>query len=776
MAGVSTESVAGIVAGRNPLEYAASSPYTVFLFQCVLIMFFCHLLHFPLKKIQQPRVIAEVLTGIILGPTVMGRIPNFSATCFSPGSKVGLTLVANIGIIFFLFIVGMEVDLRYIRQNAKVALSVGFINMAIPFALGCGIAKGLYNQYHDASAPSTIGFTTYMVFIAVALCITAFPVLARILVELNLIGDRVGTIVLSAGIINDLVGWILLALVVTLANADNGLHTLYILLLTVGWFLFLMYPVKIALYYYLRRYTHEMTTGQPSAALMALIIAMVFVLAFYTDIIGVHPIFGAFMVGVIVPRDNGYVIRITEKLEDLVHLVMIPIYFALAGLNVNLGELNRGIDWAYVVAVIALAMAGKVAGGLLAAKINGFRWRDSLAVGVLMSCKGIVEIVVLNVGLSARIISTRVYLIFILMALVTTFLTTPLALWVYPARCRQLTEKRGHKNENSSDENALLLEKRTSVLALDTLDRYAVQGITLLLRNIDSVPHLLVLFKQLAETTKCSNARAIHVREFTSRTSHLLEASLPSEEPETTIGGSKSENGQNGENRSENEGSDSAPILAIIDAFGSLLGAKLTTLSLLAPAKNDVAAINDQLPSTATLVLAAAPLPRNPKPEAEISDAMAHARKLLDTCTAHVGVLLTAGTPASEAPRTLRLVFNHDDRLSMSDLLALHVVRLLARPKAHIRVYVRLATGYNPDFERQFHEYLAASSPGVEIDVRYFKAAPEIFSDAAARADLGLKVLFVVTNDTWKNGDTEPAFTENASLAGFDVLVVRAST
>ncbi|KAJ8143266.1 hypothetical protein OY671_003608 [Metschnikowia pulcherrima] len=755
MAGVSTESVAGIVAGRNPLEYSASSPYTVFLFQAVLIMFFCHILHYPLKKIQQPRVIAEVLAGIILGPTVMGRIPGFTETCFSPASKVGLTLVANIGIIFFLFIVGMEVDLGYIRKNARVALSVGFINMAIPFALGCGIARGLYNEYHNDNS-TTISFTTYMVFIAVALCITAFPVLARILVELNLIGDRVGTIVLSAGIINDLVGWMLLALVVTLANADNGIHTLYILLLTAAWFLFLMYPVKIALHYYLKRFTNELATGQPSQMSMVIIIAMVFISSFYTDIIGVHPIFGAFMVGVLIPRDNGYVIRITEKLEDLVHLVMIPIYFAVAGLNVDLGELNRGIDWAYVVAVIALAMVGKVAGGFLAGMINGFRWRDSLAVGVLMSCKGIVEIVVLNVGLNAKIISTRVYSMFIVMALITTFSTTPLALWVYPPRCRNSTSKWSNVSSRS-DEKEQLLADTTTELSLEQLDRFSFSAVILLLRKIDSLSNLLLLFKDLEDSMNYKDAKAIHLREFTSRTSHLLEASTAGEADTSS---------------NEREYADSVSILAIIEAFSSLLRTKLSTMSLLAPMKNYVMSVNDQVSAPSNLVLKSVAIASMVRTDAESPEVVANYKKLLDECTCHVGVLLTAESQVSEKVRSLSLILDHDDRLCASDLLALHFVRQLARANTKIHVYVRSATGYNKQFEQQFDSYLEESAEDVDMRVSYYKEIDEIFSDSTAVKGVE-KGLFVVTSDTMQNDSGE--ITMNALRDAFDVLVVRAA-
>lgn len=760
MSTVTTSSVAGIVAGRNPLEYSASHSYTIFLFQAVLIIFFCQLLNYPLKKLQQPRVIAEVLTGIILGPTVMGRIPKFTATCFPTASQAGLTLIANVGIIFFLFIVGLEVDLKYIQKNARVAFSVGFINMAIPFALGCGIAKGLYNEYHNDEGTNSISFTTFMVFIAVALCITAFPVLARILVELNLIGDRVGTIVLSAGIINDLVGWILLALVVTLANADNGIHTLYILLLTIAWFLFLVYPVKMAFSFYLKRYTSELVAGQPSQLLMVIIIAMVFISAFYTDIIGVHPIFGAFMVGVIIPRDNGYVIRITEKLEDLVHVVMIPIYFAVAGLNVDLGELNRGIDWAYVIAVIALAMVGKIAGGYLAAQLNGYLWRDSLAVGVLMSCKGIVEIVVLNVGLNAKIISSRVYSMFIVMALVTTFSTTPLAIWVYPPHARTSTsEWSSRANEH---EHETLISSTTSELSLDTLDKFSFSSIILLVRKINSMSNLLLLFKDLESASQACDVKAVHIRDFSSRTSHLLEASSAGN-PDST--------------GNEQEQADSISILAIVKAFSSLLNIRFTTKSIFAPGKNYLNHVNDQVTSSSNFLLTSMAATSLVQSTVENDDLASNYKMLLLECKCHVGVLLATRNASSDEQKVIRVVLNQNDSLSSSDILSLYLAKQLSKTHHDVRIYIRSAgLGRNEGFEKQFRALMKSDGTPVNVEITYFSSFEEVVSSNETLVKSSLaNSLFLVTPQFMDSGN-ESEIVSKGVQEGFEILVVRACT
>lgn len=456
---VDTLSVAGIVSGRNPVEYSASSPYTLFLLQALIIYGFSMMFNYPLSLIKQPRVIGEVIAGIVLGPTVMGRIPHFTSRIFPQESIAGLTLVANLGIILFMFVIGLEVDLQFMKKNMKVALSVGLANTIVPFGLGCAIAVGLFDHYrkNDTTLPE-IKFTTYMVFCATAICVTALPVLARILREIGLTKDRCGIIVLSAGIFNDLIGWILLALSVTLANADKPVNTVYILMLTVGWFIVVLFPIKWVLHLYLKRWTNEVKVG-PSHVTTTLIFSMVFISAWFTDIIGVHAIFGAFMMGLIIPRDLDFQHKFIEKIDLLVSAVFIPLYFALAGRNVNLGTLDKGIDWAYIIGIIGLAMFGKIIGGLLAARINGIFWRESLAVGVLMSCKGIVEIVVLTVGLNAKILNEKTFSMFILMAIVTTFLTTPLTKLVYTESYRQYVNQQlaaeKQKEQQSMDTSAI---------------------------------------------------------------------------------------------------------------------------------------------------------------------------------------------------------------------------------------------------------------------------------------------------------------------------------
>ncbi|ONH69213.1 K(+)/H(+) antiporter 1 [Cyberlindnera fabianii] len=523
--------VGGIIAGRDPLEYVASSPITLFLFQAIFIIGLCQLIHIPLSLMRQPRVIAEVITGILLGPTALGHIPGFTDKCFPASSIPSLTLVANLGVILFLFLVGLEVDIPFIKKNIKTALSVCLINMSLPFGLGAAISVGLYNHY----AEPHLKFSTYLVFISVAMCITAFPVLARILTELRLLKERVGTLVLAAGIVNDVIGWMLLALSVTLANSGSGINTLYILLVTVGWGLFVIYPIRWLLVKVILR--KDLASGNLSRFSILIIMILVFISSFFTDIIGVHPIFGAFLIGIVVPREHGFVISLTQKIEDMVHIIMIPIYFALAGFNADLSALTDGIDWAYTIALIIVAVVSKVGGGAIAAKWNGLFWRESFTVGILMSCKGIVEIVVLNIGLNAGIITQKVFSMFVLMALVSTFLTTPLTMWVYPRSYREKVQRyaRGELDWDGKNfiEPPVKEDNSSGSTALDEIFK-----INRVLYNVEESSDILSLLKftellygpppVLAKEPLCN---VILLRELTERTADLIGATQTAAEP-----------------------------------------------------------------------------------------------------------------------------------------------------------------------------------------------------------------------------------------------------
>ncbi|ORY87139.1 Sodium/hydrogen exchanger family-domain-containing protein, partial [Protomyces lactucae-debilis] len=502
-----------VLMGGNPTKYDPTNPIVIFLVQATIVIVFCRILHLPLSKIRQPRVIAEVIGGILLGPTAFGRIPGFSRSIFPPASLPNFNLVANVGLILFLFIVGLEVDMRLVVKNARVALSVGIASLVLPFATGAFVAWILHRQYADTLEKDDFG--VFLLFIGTAFSITAFPVLARILTELKLLRVNVGVTVLAAGVGNDVTGWMLLALTIALVNASSGLIALYVILLVIAWVLILFFLVKPAYAWLLRRSSSD---SGPTDTMMTLTILLVLASAFYTEIIGVHPIFGAFLVGMIIPHDNGYAVNMTEKIEDLVSVLFLPLYFASSGLKTDIGLLNDGKAWGYTILIIIMATASKVVGSMLAARLNGFLWRESLVVGVLMSCKGLVELIVLNVGLNSGILSQKVFTMFVIMALVTTFLTTPLTLWIYPT-AYQHRVARWRDGETDWEGNELSTPTAGEADSRST----GIGTVLLVVNRIEGVAPLLQFTHFFS--AKVTRLHLVRILEITDRLSQIIKVS-----------------------------------------------------------------------------------------------------------------------------------------------------------------------------------------------------------------------------------------------------------
>ncbi|GKT51825.1 K(+)/H(+) antiporter 1 [Colletotrichum spaethianum] len=446
LTGSRAPSQGGIFEGLNPSVYNPADPIVMFIIQAVIVIALGRILNWSLSLIRQPRVIAEVVTGILLGPSVFGRIPGFTAVIFPKESMAPFRLVAQIGLVLFLFLVGLEIDLSYLLRNWRIAICVATLDVAIPFGVGVALAYGLYNEFSDDPGVTPISFGLFALFIGIAFAITAFSVLCRILTSLKLLNTAVGVIVLTSGVTNDVVGWILLALCVTLVNSGAGVTTMWILLVSIGYSLLVAFVFRPIFMWVLRR-TKSLEHG-PSQGIVCLTLIMVLASASFTKIIGVHAIFGAFMIGLMCPHDGGFAVKLTEKIEDLVSTLFVPLFFAWSGINTSLDLLDTGKVWVYVVAVIFLAFFSKLLGGTVGARMNGMVWRESLTIGTLMSCKGHVELIVLNIGLQAKIISTRMFTIFVVMALVTTFITTPLVMWLYPPSYQQKLElwRRGKIN------------------------------------------------------------------------------------------------------------------------------------------------------------------------------------------------------------------------------------------------------------------------------------------------------------------------------------------
>ncbi|KAJ3517595.1 hypothetical protein NLJ89_g410 [Agrocybe chaxingu] len=401
----------GVISGDNPTHYNKDNPIRLWIIQVFIIITVTQIL----SSGSLPHSPAS-------GPTVMGRIPHFRETIFPTESLPILTITSNIGLVLFLFLVGLEIDTRLLKRNILASAGVSIAGLVFPLGLGAALGVAVYREFID----DTVNFGHFLLFVAVAVGITAFPVLCRILTELKLLDTEVGLVVLSAGIGNDVIGWVLLALTVALVNASSGLTALR---------------------------TGSLEQGFPTPFLMTVTILVVLASAFFTDIIGVHAIFGGFLAGLIIPHDNGFAISVVEKLEDLINILFLPIYFTLSGLRTNLGLLNTGTDWGYIVLICTVAFSSKFFACGAAAFFGGFNWREAGAIGSLMSCKGLVELIVLNIGLQAGILNERTFSMFVVHALVLTFMTTPLVIAFYPPRYR--IHHRGGDEKPAGDEAAL---------------------------------------------------------------------------------------------------------------------------------------------------------------------------------------------------------------------------------------------------------------------------------------------------------------------------------
>lgn len=289
---------------------------------------------------RQPRVVAEIMGGIVLGPTLLGRIPGFSATIFPVESIPLLQLCATIGLVFFLFIAALEIDMRGMRSHMKSSVAISISGLVLPAGFGAILATILYPQFSDTS----VNFGHFLLFIIVSVSITAFPILCRMLTELSLFDTKIGIVVITAGVGNDVVGWVLLALTVSLTNAKSNLTALWILFTCVGYTAFCWYPVRLG-YRWIAVRTGSLEIGEPSSLMITLAITMVLVNAFFTDIIGLHAIFGeclirgfvvpssncgafklgGFLSGLLIPHENGFSKRLVYRVEDIILNIFLPI-------------------------------------------------------------------------------------------------------------------------------------------------------------------------------------------------------------------------------------------------------------------------------------------------------------------------------------------------------------------------------------------------------------------------------------------------------------------
>ncbi len=386
--------------------------------------------------IGQPRVMGEMLAGIMLGPSLLGWVaPDLFHSVFPPLSLGFLSALSQIGLVFFMFLVGLELDLTLLRGQGRAAIVTSHASIIAPFFLGACLALFLYPRLSDDS----VGFTAFALFLGAAMSVTAFPVLARVLTERGMLKTRLGTVTIAAAAVDDVTAWCILAVVIVIARTTEA--SVSIPLMLAGTVLYVVAMLTVVRWGLRRLEKALEARGGLSQDIVAIVVFFILASAWATERLGVHAVFGAFLAGAVMPRDEQLVRPLLDRFHDLMVIMFLPLFFAFTGLRTSI-TLITGDLWFYCGLIIAVAILGKLGGSALAARTTGMSWRDSWAIGTLMNTRGLMELVVLNVGLDIGVISPALFSMMVLMALVTTFMTSPVLERIYPARLFRLGGRR----------------------------------------------------------------------------------------------------------------------------------------------------------------------------------------------------------------------------------------------------------------------------------------------------------------------------------------------
>lgn len=394
-------------------------PLAILLAQISTIIVVARFFGWVFRKIGQPSVIGEIIAGIVLGPSLLGLyFPDISLDLFPVESLGNLQFLSQIGLILFMFVIGMELDLKVLQNRAKEAIVISHASIVIPFALGIGLAYFVYYKF----APADVAFLPFALFLGIAMSITAFPVLARIVQERGIHKTKLGAIVITCAAADDITAWCLLAAVIAIVKAGTFVSSLYIILLAIFYVVIMLFVVKPFLNKIGELYGSKDKLNKPVVAIFFLTLI---ISSYCTEIIGIHALFGAFMTGVIMPDINKFRNVFIEKVEDVSVILLLPLFFVYTGLRTEIGLINDPYLWKVTGFIILVAVVGKFFGSALAAKFVGQTWRDSFTIGALMNTRGLMELVVLNIGLDLKVLTPEVFTMMVIMALVTTFMTGP---------------------------------------------------------------------------------------------------------------------------------------------------------------------------------------------------------------------------------------------------------------------------------------------------------------------------------------------------------------
>jgi len=396
-------------------------PLSHLLVQLLAIIVAARLAGSLFKRFGLPAVVGEMAAGIALGPSLFGALLPAAAAFVFPTESLGtLKLLSQIGICLFMFSVGMELNLTHVRSRAKEAVAVSHASIVAPFLLGVGLA---YLTFRDLAGPSAT-FTGYALFMGISMSITAFPVLARILQERGLSKTFLGSTAITCAAVDDVTAWSIMAFVVGIVKSTSLAGAVLTLALALIFIAVMMFGVKRWLPRWLGQ--ERLLREEVSGGTLAVVVGVVLASALSTEVIGIHALFGAFLAGVVMPDTPGFRERITARVEKLSSVLLLPLFFAFTGLRTQMGLLDDLQGWLLCLLIILVATIGKLGASALAARLTGMNWRDSLQLGALMNTRGLMELIVLNIGYDLGILSPRIFTMLVIMALVTTVLTGPL--------------------------------------------------------------------------------------------------------------------------------------------------------------------------------------------------------------------------------------------------------------------------------------------------------------------------------------------------------------
>jgi Kef-type K+ transport system membrane component KefB len=406
------------------LRLSDRSALSILLLQIIVIIVVAKLFGTVFRRIGQPPVMGEMVAGIALGPSILGWLsPQTSAFLFPQASMLTLGVFSQVGVVLFMFIVGMELDLQHLRERASSAIMVSHASIVVPFLLGAALALVLY----PSLAPPNTSFTAFALFMGIAMSITAFPVLARILKDRGLAQSALGNMALACASIDDVTAWCILAFVIAIVKARGFGHSVLILVLTLLFVVVMLLILKPRIEAFIIRRIKDETY---SRLMMAGILAFALTCAWFTETIGIHALFGGFLAGVVIPSSPGVQAFLKERIEGFSSTALLPLFFVFTGLRTQVTLLNDWNSWLMCLAIVVVAVVGKLLGSMLMARWTKMSWRDSFSIGVLMNTRGLIELVVLNIGYDLGILSARIFVMMVIMALATTFMTAPLLSFV----------------------------------------------------------------------------------------------------------------------------------------------------------------------------------------------------------------------------------------------------------------------------------------------------------------------------------------------------------